>query len=36
MTWEEQLDEWRAWLDEHQNDPEVIAGWARVGRLLAK
>lgn len=35
MSWDEQLDQWGTWLDDHRNDPAVIAGAARIGRLLA-
>jgi len=24
----------REWLDEHRNDPDVVAGCARLGRIL--
>ncbi len=36
MTWQEQLAEWAVWLDNHLDDPELIAGCARVGRRLAE
>lgn len=35
MTWPEQLAGWSEWLDQHQDDPEVIAAAARIGRHLA-
>ena len=34
-TWDEQLTAWSQWLDQHADDPAVIAGAARIGRLLA-
>lgn len=30
------LDNLLAWLEQHGNDPDVVAGAARVGRLLAQ
>lgn len=29
------LQTWRAWLEEHLDDPELIAGCERLGRILA-
>lgn len=35
MTWEQQLDAWRARLDENPPDPALIAAAQRIGRTLA-
>lgn len=29
------LETWQAWLDQHRDDPELIAGCARLGKILA-
>ena len=29
------LTEWRRWFQQHRDDPELIAGCARLGRVLA-
>lgn len=29
------LTQWRDWLQHHRDDPEVIAGCARLGKTLA-
>lgn len=36
MTWEQQLEAWSQWLDQHADDPAVIAGCHRIGKRLAE
>ena len=33
--WSDQLADWQAWLDNHLDDPALIAGCHRIGRRLA-
>jgi hypothetical protein len=35
-AWEQQLSEWSDWLDQHLDDPALIAGCHRIGKRLAE
>ena len=35
-AWQEQLDAWGDWLDQHGDDPALLAACQRIGRLLAE
>jgi len=34
-TWDEQLTAWSQWLDQHADDPALIAACQRIGKTLA-
>ena len=36
MNWQAQLEAWSRWLDQHQDDPALIAGCHRIGRRMAE
>lgn len=35
-NWKMQLADWQTWLDEHGNDPALVAACHRLGRRLSE